>query len=116
MASVVLDECQKKCGHNLAYDSNKIYCPPCRRSTVKQVSYTCEECDCDLVYSGQRYYCPQCGLEGDDSYPQEGRVESTVAQYDPLKHFRFWMTRILGVEPESELGDACRLLEKSNSL
>ena len=28
------------------------------------------------------------------------------------RNFRFWMTHILGVEPVSELGDACRLLEK----
>ena len=111
MASVVLEECQK-CGHYLAYDSNKIYCPPCRGSTVKLVSYTCEECDYDLVYSGRRCYCPQCGLEGDDTYPQEGRVEFKGGQYDPLTHFRFWMTHILGVEPVSELRDANRLLEK----
>ena len=111
MASVVLEECQK-CGHYLAYDSNEIYCPLCRRSTVKQISYTCPECGCDLVYGGRRYNCPQCWLEGDDPYPQEGRVESKGAQYDPLKHFRFWMTHILGVEPVSELRDANRLLEK----
>ena len=87
----------------LAYDSNEIYCPLCRRSTVKKISYICSECGCDLVYGG----CPQC-----DPYPQEGQVESKGAQYDPLKHFRFWMTHILGVEPVSELRDACRLLEK----
>ena len=81
--SVVLEECQK-CGHNLAYDSNEIYCPLCRRSTVKQISYTCPECGCDLVYGEWRYYCPQC-----DPYTQEERVESEGAQYDPLKHFRF---------------------------
>ena len=111
MASVVLEECQK-CGQNLAYDSNESYCPLCRRSTVKQISYTCTECGCDLVYSGRGYNCPQCGIEGDDPYPQEGRVESKGVQYDSLTHFRFWMTHILGVEPASEFGDACRLLEK----
>ena len=111
MRGVVLEKCQK-CGHNLAYCSNKIYCPLCRQSTVKQISYTCQECGCDLVCGGRRYYCTQCRLEGDDPYPQEGRVESKGAQYDPLKHFRFWITHILGVEPVSELGDACRSLEK----
>ena len=97
-SGMVLEE-RQKCGHNLAYDSNEIYCPLCRRSTVK---YTCPECGWDLVYGG----CPS------DPYPQEGRIESKGAQYDPLKHFRFWMTHNLEVEPVSEFEDACRLLEK----
>ena len=99
---VVLEECQKF-GHNLAYDSNEIYCPLCRQST---------EYGCDLVCNGRRYNCPQCGLEGDDPYTQEGRFESKGAQYDTLKHFPFWMTHILGVEPAGKLRDANRLLEK----
>ena len=69
--------CQK-CGHEIAYDLHKfaneffdessIYCPPCRRSTVKLVPYICEEYDCDFVYSVWCYYCPECGKEGDGSY------------------------------------------------
>ena len=102
-SGVVLEECQKH-WHNSAYGSHKIYCPLCRRSTAKQISFTCQGCDCDLVYGGRCYCCPQCGLEGDDPYPQEGRVESKGAQYDPLKHFRFWMTHTLGLEPVGDLG------------
>ena len=64
MACLVVRFCRRrfcqKPGHELAYDLNKfangifdessIYCPQCRRNTLKLVSYTCEECDCDFVY------------------------------------------------------------------
>ena len=112
----------EECGHELAYDFDKfeIYCPQCRLNTVERVPYTrCDECGCGLDWYDEwyRYVCPQCGMskEGDCPYLRE---EQSVkgAQYDPLKHFWFWITHILGWEPVSELGDAFNLLEKMKDL
>ena len=78
---------------------------------MKLASYTCLECDCDFVYGEWCYYCRQCGQMEDGPHPKKGWLKSKGAQYDPLKHFRFWITDILGVEPLSELGDAYQLFE-----
>ena len=114
-ADVVCEEC----GHelDLVWDLGKaeFCCPRCR--PVERVSYTrCDECVCGLDWCDEWYcnVCPQCGMSKEGDCPYLRKEPS--AQYDPLKHFWFWITHILGRESVSELGDAFNLLEKMKDL
>ncbi|GFR88156.1 hypothetical protein ElyMa_002510500 [Elysia marginata] len=94
----------------------------CAASTVKH-SYAahgkqynqCGDCRVEMVVNADtsELACPSCGqvreLIGtvfDDAqfYHQEGQKAKSGA-FNPNRHFRFWMDRILAREPEEELGD-----------
>ena len=75
----------------------------------------CAECRAEMSVSADtsELVCPGCGkvrgLIGtvfDDAqfYNQEGQ-KAKSGSFNPNRHFRFWMDRILAREPEEELGD-----------
>jgi hypothetical protein len=94
----------------------------CAARTVEH-SYTthgeqynlCGECKLEMAVNADtsELACPGCGkvreLIGtvfDDAqfYNQEGQ-KAKSGSFNPNRHFRFWMDRILAREPEEELGD-----------
>jgi hypothetical protein len=94
----------------------------CAARTVEH-SYTthgeqynlCGECKLEMAVKADtsELACPGCGkvreLIGtvfDDAqfYNQEGQ-KAKSGSFNPNRHFRFWMDRILAREPEEELGD-----------
>jgi hypothetical protein len=75
----------------------------------------CAECSTEMGVNSDtsELECPEChvcreliGTVFDDSqfYNQEGQ-KAKSGSFNPNRHFRFWMDRILAREPEEELGD-----------
>lgn len=76
------------------------WCTDCRQEMV--VSADTSELECP----GCRRCHPLLGTIFDDSqyYNQEGQ-KAKSGSFNPNRHFRFWMDRILAREPEEELGE-----------
>lgn len=94
----------------------KVCADPLPAPKPETVEYNqCAECSTDMGVDGSRseLQCPLCGaireLAGtvfDDAqfYNQEGQ-KAKSGIFNPNRHYHFWMTRILALEPEEELGD-----------
>lgn len=94
------------------------YAVDCTNKTVEQSNEKydiCDDCKTEMTINSDtsELLCTECGkiheLIGtvfDDAqfYNQEGQ-KAKSGSFNPNRHFRFWMDRILAREPEEELGD-----------
>jgi hypothetical protein len=106
-----------------------------RSLTTQGVSYgKCDDCGTDMGVNSEKseLACSECGkvreligtaFSDAQFYNQEGQ-KAKSGSFNPNRHFRFWMDRILGKESEEELGakdepgNACgeKLLAKLRSI
>lgn len=75
----------------------------------------CEECNCEMSTDpdSSELYCNLCGsvktimgtvFEDSQFYNQEGQ-KTKSGSFNPNRHYRYWMDRILARESEEEIGD-----------